>query len=108
MIDPRCKHFFVKRSIVGPEGAIVPQSCQMQSQGCAPGTAAEYADPCRVKVLIVFGTMTFSEIMQLFGIYFFGVTFDIIDILMYAIAAVFASFIDKKVFENIIPNWRLD
>lgn len=32
------------------------------------------------KALIIFGLMTFSEIMQLFGVYFFGVTFDIFNV----------------------------
>ena len=35
-----------------------------------------------VKALIVFSVMTFSEILQLFGVYFFGGTFDMVDILI--------------------------
>lgn len=60
------------------------------------------------KALIVFGVMTFSEIMQIFGIYFFGVTFDPIDILMFGIGAVIAAFIDTQIFERIIPKWKYD
>jgi hypothetical protein len=59
-----------------------------------------------VKALIVFGVMTFSEIMQLFGIYFFGVTFDIVDILVYGIGAFIATFFDKLIFERLIPFWK--
>ena len=47
--------------------------------------------------------MTFSEIMQLFGVYFFVVTFDLIDILMYGIGTFIAVFFDKQIFERFIP-----
>ena len=59
-----------------------------------------------VKALIVFLVMTFSEIMQLFGFYFFGVTFDILDILMFGIGVLTAILIDKFIFERFIPNWK--
>ena len=59
-----------------------------------------------VKALIVFVVMTFSEILQLFDIYFFGVTFDLIDIIMYAIGALVAVFFDKQIFQRILPFWK--
>ena len=59
-----------------------------------------------VKALIVFAVMTFSEIMQIFGIYFFGVTFDILDILMFGIGVAVAVFFDKQIFERFIPFWN--
>lgn len=59
-----------------------------------------------VKALIVFAAMTFSEIMQLFGFYFFGVTFDILDILMFGMGVLMAVFIDKQIFERLIPHWK--
>ena len=61
-----------------------------------------------VKALIVFSAMTFSEIMQYFGIYFFGVTFDLIDILMFGIGTLLAAFFDKWIFEKLIPYWKYD
>jgi len=61
-----------------------------------------------VKAFLVFSVMTFSEVMQFFGIYFFGVTFDILDILMYGIGAISAVLIDKKIFQRFIPNWKLN
>lgn len=61
-----------------------------------------------VKALIVFIAMTFSEIMQLFGIYFFGVTFDILDILMFGIGVIIAVLTDKLIFERLIPYWKYD
>jgi len=59
-----------------------------------------------VKVIIVFSVMTFSEIMQYFGIYFFGDTFDWIDIAMFGIGAFIAAFVDKQIFEKLVPSWK--
>ncbi len=59
-----------------------------------------------IKALIVFAVMTFSEIMQIFGFYFFGVTFDILDILMFGMGVLIAVFIDKQIFERFIPHWK--
>jgi len=59
-----------------------------------------------MKALIVFVVMTFSEIMQIFGFYFFGVTFDILDILMFGIGVLIAVLIDKQIFERFIPHWK--
>ncbi len=58
------------------------------------------------KALIVFAVMTFSEIMQMFGFYFFGVTFDILDILMFGIGVLIAVLIDKQIFERFLPHWK--
>jgi len=60
----------------------------------------------RIKVIIVVGVMVFSEIMQYYGIYFFGVTFDWLDILMYGIGGFMAAFLDKQVFERLVPFWN--
>jgi hypothetical protein len=59
-----------------------------------------------VKALIVFAVMTFSEIMQIFGFYFFGVTFDILDILMFGMGVLIAVLIDKQILERFIPHWK--
>ena len=59
-----------------------------------------------VKALIVFAVMTFSEIMQIFGFYFFGVTFDILDILMFGIGVLIAVIIDTQIFERFMPFWK--
>ena len=62
----------------------------------------------QTKAIIVFGISTFTEIMQAFGIYFLGVTFDLIDILMFGIGVAVAVFFDKQIFERFIPYWRLN
>lgn len=59
-----------------------------------------------VKAFIVFVVMTFSEIMQIFGFYFFGVTFDILDILMFGIGVFIAVLIDTQIFERFMPFWK--
>jgi hypothetical protein len=59
-----------------------------------------------VKASIVFAAMTFSEIMQIFGFYFFGVTFDILDILMFGIGVFIAVLVDTQLFERLLPNWK--
>ncbi|MBO0341969.1 hypothetical protein [Flagellimonas profundi] len=61
-----------------------------------------------IKVIICFCVMTFSEIMQYFGIYFFGSTFDWIDILMYALGSLTAAFLDKQILERLMPFLKYD
>jgi hypothetical protein len=50
--------------------------------------------------------MTFSEIMQIFGFYFFGETFDVLDILMFGIGIFFAVLIDTQIFARFLPFWK--
>ena len=59
-----------------------------------------------VKAFICFGAMTFSELLQYFNIYFFGVTFDWLDILMYGIGTAAAVILDTQIFENSLPSWK--
>ena len=60
-----------------------------------------------VKALIVFLLATFTEIMQAFGIYMLGVTFDVIDILMFGIGVLLAAILDVQVFERLIPGYKI-
>jgi len=62
----------------------------------------------QTKAIIVFGISTFTEIMQAFGIYFLGVTFDLIDILMFGIGVTVAVLFDKQIFDRFIPFWKLN
>lgn len=59
-----------------------------------------------IKALTVFAVMTFSEIMQYFGIYFFGDTFDWLDILMFGIGVSIAVCFDTFVLKKLIPFWN--
>ena len=60
-----------------------------------------------IKALIVFGMATFTEIMQAFGFYVLGVTFDIFDIVMFAIGVTIAVLFDKQIFDRLIPHWKI-
>ncbi|KAA3611053.1 MAG: hypothetical protein D8M58_13815 [Calditrichaeota bacterium] len=61
-----------------------------------------------IKAFIVFGAATFTEIMQAFDYYFLGVTYDPVDILMFAIGTLTAVFFDKFIFERFLPNWKIE
>jgi hypothetical protein len=58
-----------------------------------------------VKALIIFGTTTIIEILQLFGVNIVGVTFYILDILMYAFGVIIAVLCDRLVLKKFIPFW---
>ena len=73
---------------------------------CMFETQVQFLRKWFVKALIVFAVMTFSEIMQIFGFYFFGVTFDILDILMFGIGVLIAVIIDTQIFERFMPFWK--
>jgi len=60
-----------------------------------------------VKGAIIFLVMTTSEVLQYFGIYAFGVTFDPLDILAFAVGTIAAMIIDKFVFPLIFSFWEI-
>lgn len=60
----------------------------------------------QVKAAIVFGAMAMSEILQYFDVYFFGVNFDVVDMLMYGVGILCAAFFDKLLFEKYVPFWK--
>lgn len=60
-----------------------------------------------VKALLTFSIPTFAEILQAFGIYALGSTFDPLDILMYGIGVMMAVLLEKFVFEPYISFWKL-
>lgn len=61
-----------------------------------------------IKAAIILCICTFAEIMQYFGIYALGITFDPIDILMYAIGVAFAVTLDRFIFKRFVPHWNLE
>ncbi len=60
----------------------------------------------KVKALLIFSGATAAEIGQYFGYYVFGVTFDPLDILMYAIGAIAAAFVDTRIFPRLFNFWK--
>ncbi|MBT8220939.1 MAG: hypothetical protein KJP00_14010 [Bacteroidia bacterium] len=64
--------------------------------------------PWYIKAGIIFGAMTFSEILQYFEIYFFGVTFDLMDIAAYATGTMMAVVVDRLIFRKFIIDWNYE
>ncbi|MBC8181969.1 hypothetical protein H8E88_12690 [candidate division KSB1 bacterium] len=62
----------------------------------------------RVKSIIVFSVATTAEICQYFGIYALGVTFDLIDIIMYGVGVLMAVIVDRLVFTRIFKFWAVE
>lgn len=60
-----------------------------------------------VKALLTFSIPAFAEILQAFGIYALGSTFDPLDFLMYGIGVMMAVLLEKLVFEPHISFWKL-
>ena len=61
-----------------------------------------------IKAFIILGFTSLMEILQLFGIYAFGNTFDPIDILMYGLGVGFAVVFDRLLFKRFIPFWDIN
>jgi len=75
-------------------------------------SANEYSIPFlrhwRVKALAVFSLATLAEILQYFGVYALGVTFDPIDILMYGCGVILAAIVDTQVFSRLFKFWKFE
>jgi hypothetical protein len=56
-----------------------------------------------IKAILIFGLSSTIEILQSFGIYFLGETFDLMDIFMFALGILIAILLDKNVFERSKP-----
>ena len=61
-----------------------------------------------VKAAIIIGFTTLVEILQLLGIYALGITFDPIDIIVYALGVGIAVIFDRLIFKRLIPFWNLE
>jgi hypothetical protein len=58
-----------------------------------------------VKAIVIFVGMAATEIFQYFDIYMFGVTFDMLDILAFAIGTMLAVIFDLFVFPKLFTFW---
>lgn len=61
----------------------------------------------KIKASIIFLVMTTSEVLQYFGIYAFGVTFDPMDIVAFGIGTTFAVLVDIILFPRIFSFWKI-
>jgi len=66
----------------------------------------EYLKTWWVRALLVFGLCTLSETLQYFGIFALARVFDPVDITMYGVGVLLASFIDRKVFAKHLSFWE--
>jgi hypothetical protein len=57
------------------------------------------------KAILVFLGASIIEVLQCYGIYIVGETYDILDILMFAIGVSISVFLDKLLFKYFIPFW---
>ncbi len=75
-------------------------------------SANEYSIPFlrhwSVKALAVFSAATLAEILQYFGVYALGVTFDPVDILMYGCGVILAANVDTQVFSRMFKFWTFE
>lgn len=60
-----------------------------------------------VKAAVIIGCTTLIEFLQLLGINALGITFDPVDILMYASGVGIAVIFDRFLFKRFIPFWDL-
>lgn len=85
---------------------IIPFGCYFLL--CINEVHLRFLQKWYVKAFLIFGITSFTEIMQAFGIYFLGVTFDPIDILMFGTGVMIAVLVDQQIFDRIIPHWKMD
>jgi hypothetical protein len=54
---------------------------------------------------LVFGAATTAEVLQFFGIYTLGITFDPLDIAAYAFGVLLAVVLERGTFVRWLPFW---
>ena len=72
---------------------------------CVSEVQLPFLRPWVVKSMIVFIVPAIAESAQYFGIYAFGVTYDPLDYLAYAIGALLAAAVDVWVFSKLFGFW---
>lgn len=58
------------------------------------------------KAILIFAGASIAEILQYFGVYAFGVTFDWWDIAAYGTGTILAACIDQLVFPRVFKFWE--
>ncbi len=58
-----------------------------------------------LKAGLVFGAATTAEVLQYFGIYALGITFDPLDIGAYAVGVLLAALVERGIFARWLPFW---
>ena len=60
-----------------------------------------------VKAGLIFGAAFTAEVLQFFGVYALGVTFDPLDVVMYATGALLAVIVERGVFSRLFSFWEI-
>jgi hypothetical protein len=68
---------------------------------CLNDMSLRILKPWYVKAAIIFLLCTTSEVLQFYGIYAFGVTFDWLDILAYCAGVLLAALVERKLFARL-------
>lgn len=63
--------------------------------------------PWAVKAWTVFGLMTAIELLQFFGVFIVGTTFDPLDILVYGISVALAVWVDTGLLPRWLNEWKI-
>lgn len=72
---------------------------------CISETNSPLLRPWWLKAALVFGAAAMAEILQFFGIYALGVTFDPLDLAMYAAGVLLAASMERGIFARWLPFW---
>ena len=72
---------------------------------CNAETNLVWLRPWWVKAGLIFGATTTAEILQFFGVYALGMTFDPLDIAMYAVGTLLAAILEQGIFKRWVPFW---
>jgi hypothetical protein len=73
---------------------------------CASETNLPFLRPWWLKAGLVFGAASSAEILQFFGIYALGVTFDPLDLGMYAAGTLLAVALERGFFSRRFRFWQ--
>ena len=74
---------------------------------CASEKSFPALRPWWTKLVLVFGAATTAEILQFFGVYALGKTFDPLDVAAYATGALLAVAVERALFAKYLRSWRL-
>ena len=72
---------------------------------CASETHIPHLRPWWVKSALVFGAAATAEILQFYGIDALGITFDPLDIVMYALGVLLAAMLERLIFARRFSFW---
>ena len=61
----------------------------------------------KIRAALIFTGATLTEVLQYFGIYALGVTFDPFDIVAFAIGTIMAVLVDKLLFPRVFSFWEI-